>query len=144
MITYKDKDTGEKCVWYEMREIRFTRAQVKFLLENLPSLRLGLYPRRPSGYEVTEQHTRSAGNAKFTKPVELAAEIEVRLQMCSWDGLLVEAYYCNEMPIIRMMYYCDQSEVEVWNRIGRAIRYCSGWARKRYSYREFVNHRKEE
>lgn len=141
MIKYRDKSTGEELIWWELREIRFTQKQVKFLLNHLPQLRVGKYPTRPEGYSNFEIMTRAAGNAGFTKPCELAGELESRLQQCAIDGLITEAYYCNELPIIRIMWYCGQTETEVWNRIGRCIRYCSGWKRKRLSYRDYVNHK---
>ncbi len=144
MIEYRDKDTLEIRYWYEPREIRFTREQVKWLLPYLLILRDGHYPKQPEGYNNCEVFVKNKGNAAFTRPVELAAELDARLQVCLIDGLITEAYYCHELPIIRIMYYCDQTKEEVWDRIGRCIRYCAGWRRKQQSYRDWCNHKKKE
>lgn len=141
MIKYRDKETGEELYWYEMWEIRFNQAHVKFLFPALNQLRIGKYPPRPEGYGCQEVMTRTAGNAAFTKPVELAGELDFRIKQCGFDGFLTLGYYVYEIPIIEMMTQCDQSEGEIWNRIGRCIRFCAGWKRKKVSYREFVNHR---
>jgi hypothetical protein len=141
MIKYRDKDTMELKIWFEMREIRFTHEQVKFLLQNLSMLRSGQYPKQPVGYNLCDSFNPNKGNAAFTKSCEVAGEIDTRLQNCAIDGLITEAYFCNELPIIRIMYYCDQTEEEIWNRIDRCIRYCSGMKRKKQNYRNWCNHK---
>lgn len=144
MIEYYETDANTGCrlkqTYWELREIHFTQSQIKWLLPVLKELKEGIYPKQPVGYAGCEVRMRSAGAARFTRPVEIAAELEVRMQLCSIDGLLTLNYFTYGMAIIELMHYVNQDEVEVWNRIGRCLRFCSGSKRKT-DYKKFVNHK---
>lgn len=144
MIQYYETDerTGCQihCTYWELREIRFTMAQIKWLLPMLNELKAGKYPKQPVGYSGCEVRMRSAGAAGYTRPVEIAGELEIRLQACGVDGLLTLLYYVSNWAVIELMHYVNQDEVEVWNRISRCLRFCSGSKRKT-DYRAFINHK---
>ena len=131
--------------WYAPREINFSPEQVLWLISYLPLLKEGLYPPSPhaSGYTDALSSRRSRRhNAYFETPCQLAGEVEVRLSRCHRDGLLVEARYLWDKDDEYLCRCFDLTERELGRCIGRAIRYISGWKRKRRSYREFISHRR--
>jgi len=132
--------------WYSYAAIRFTRQQVIFVLENIYTIREGIWPPNPkgSGYVDTTvvnrpQYTKGAG---FEKPCEVGAEVWVRLQSCGFDGKLLESVhtwgYSHEA--LGKSYGLDEADVVV--RVETALRYCSGWARKQVSYEAYRSHRR--
>ncbi len=128
--------TKYQLVYWELREIRFTKAQVKWLLPFLPILKAGKYPPQPVGYGGNpETRSHNSSSAGFTKPVEIAAEIEARIQQTGIDGLLTLGYYTWGMASIELMHYVSEDENRVWDRIGSVLRFCSGNQRKKLSYR---------
>jgi len=68
-------------------------------------------------------------------PGMYACEISTRVRECGPDGLLCWNYYQGGAVIL------DDSACE---RINRALRYCSGWRRKRQPYKVWTNHHKRE
>ena len=117
--------------WYSPRDIRFSPRQVLFLITNLPLLREGQYPPecKATGYTGISSVSHSH-HAPFEMPVMLAAEIDTRLSCTSTDGLLLVAEAQAEMPLD---YPAKM-----------ALRYISGWKRKKTdypTYRSLAKHR---
>ena len=117
---------------------------MEFLIEYLELLKVGYWPPRPDGYAediVTGQRKRAA---YFETPCQYAAEVEMRLEMTGRDGDLCMLRYHSKMmeeKITRLMN-CDVGEII--HRINRAMRYMSGFGRKRISYQEFISHRRRK
>lgn len=113
-------------VWYSPADIRFTRNQVFFLIQNLPLLRDGFYPPDPitNGYIGADRKQNL--RAPFTVPCELASEIDKRLESTELYGklLLLEA----------------KASFQIWQLSKDAflaLNYCSGWRRRRMSFSEW-------
>ena len=95
-----------------------------WLIVHYESLHDGSWP------EVRPEEIPSHGGAFHHGPQEIpcifAAEISARIKECGHDGLLLWGYYEYEEP---------PGDAR---RINRALEYCSGWRRKRRSYRDWV------
>jgi len=133
--------------WYSPHSIKFTKAQVKWLISVLPMLRNGVYPRNPkeSGYTdagiVPKKQTKAG--AKFEIPAGLAAELEIRIQRAGVDGLMLEFLYAfepaDELFVMEHMAQClNLSRKEVNQRIRNALYYVSGDKRKTGSYSQYI------
>lgn len=142
MIEYYETDerTGlmTAAVYWEMREITFSKSQIKWLLGHLPMLSEGKYPLKPVGYINCEVRTENNGDAGYCRPCEISAEIKARIEQCGEDGLITLAYYTWGMSIIELMHYVHKTETLTWYKITRCLRYISGKTRKNYSYPEFI------
>jgi hypothetical protein len=142
MIEYYETDqrTGCQihCTYWELREISFNQAQIKWLLPFLSELKAGIYPKQPVGYSGCEIRMRNAGAAGFTRPIEIAGELEIRLGACSIDGLLTLCYFTHSVAIEELTVYVNQDDNTIWNRIGRCLRYCAGSRRKKIPYHTFL------
>ena len=124
--------------WWELREIRFTRAQIPWLLTYLEILRNGAWPSAKIASRSMQQHS----DGYFVPLSLLVAEIETRLELCGSDGGIAELYYTyrkSESDIARI-FNCKASEIIP--RIENVIRYMAGWRRKRRTYREWLQHKR--
>jgi len=121
---------------YQLYEIRFTQDQVIWLLGILPLLRNGWWPESD---DCQGSHSR---RAYFETPILLAREIDARLEKTETDGAMAEGRYTllKSYESLAKQYRFQYEEV-VW-RIEKAIKYISGWKRKRRSYKEWKEHRK--
>jgi len=137
--------------WYAPYEITFDRKHILFLIKHLDLLRQGVYPPDPytTGYTdepIAKKRKRISRRAYFTIPVELASEVDARLERAGMDGLIVEFVYSAEshdksaiMSHLANMLRTDVKAIE--RRSQSALAYISGWKQKR-SYREFIGHKK--
>jgi hypothetical protein len=131
----------EDVQWWSPRNIRFTSAQVKWLLGYLPLLREGKWPSdiciqaetgRTSGCHSVKNH------APFESAAMVAAELDERITACGPDGWLVKAVFgWGEDPVSLGL-----TDGELNRRVGRCLKYICGWQRKRTTYQEFIGHRK--
>ena len=145
--------------WYSYAAIRFTKSQIIFVLENIYTMREGIWPSNPkdSGYIDTTvvnrpQYTKGAG---FERACEIGAEVWVRLQACraggakfnngnyrsGVDGELLEFQSTWGRSDEDLSREYGMSEVDVRARIATALRYCSGKDRRPYSYAEYKRRR---
>lgn len=134
--------------WYNPRNIRFTRAQVRWLIPHLPLLRNGSYPRNPklsdSGYTDTGIKSKQfKAGAAFEVPAGIAAELDIRIQRAGVDGLMLEFLYAfepaDELFVIEHIAQCLNLEKgEVQQRIRNALYYVSGKDRKTTSYSKYI------
>ena len=132
--------------WYSYAAIRFTRQQVIFVLENIYTIREGIWPPNPKGSGYVDapmgknsQYKRGAG---FEKPVEVGAEVWVRLQLCGFDGKLLESVHTWGYSCKALANAYKRDEADVVASVETALRYCSGWARKQRSYEAYRSHRR--
>ena len=124
--------------WYAPGEIRYNRPQVIWLLGHLPTLQEGIWPTRSdeSGYTDAPrvQHTRST-TGPHEVPCQIAAELDARLERTAQDGVMLKLIYTYGEDVFQVAAQFHVTMGEVERRTGMALRYCSGWRRKRYDYR---------
>jgi len=130
--------------WYPQNQITFRREHMIFLIKSLSILQEGHYPRNPIGTGYTDHRIvikRGKGGSYFEHPVQLAAEVETRLEACGQDGLLLEALYCwgKRPEYLTRVFHCE--EYTLAKRVNSALWYISGWERKEQSYRDFRTRR---
>ena len=135
--------------YWNISEIVFSRDQVKWLIPILPALRLGQYPQKitDTGY-FDPQISGKGGTPKtaFARAVEVAGEIDARIEACGTDGLILEFLYSGDtQDMVSMMRHignCLDCPLEnIQHRIRRALSFIKGFRRKR-NYQDFVNHRR--
>ena len=120
--------------WWNYSEIRFTAEEVLWILENMELLRGGEWPpeHKNSGYiDASFGEKRIKSEAGFVKPVIIISEIEVRLDRTGVDGKLLLAEAKLGVDIALLSYEAK-----------RALKYISGWRRKRMSYQNWVSQSK--
>jgi len=122
-------------LWWAPREIYFTREQVVWLFEHLPSIREGNWPPRPTSYTEPNVQKSPSSHAPFETPVQIAAELLVRLENAGQDGAMckMEYVYGEDEETIARHWHIDTYTVV--RRIDRALNYCCGWRRKK-KYRQ--------
>lgn len=132
--------------WYKPGDIRFNRQQIIWLLGYLPTLREGIWPPNPkdTGYVDAPQgkNSRAARGGYFERACDIAAEVEKRLEACHLDGHLLEASYTWGKSEAELARVHGLTLPDFYRRVNRALRYISGWRRKRRSYEEFCGHRR--
>ena len=142
--------------WVAPKDLKFSRAEILFLLKHLAGLRKGEYPPNPIGSSYTtlpQCNVRARSGAYFEKVVGIAAEIDIRLGQCGLDGLLLEGSVTWELSDERLARAINISIEEVHKRLKRALKYISSgrdvrWhntkKRKGVTYHEFISHRRKE
>jgi hypothetical protein len=132
--------------WYSAGEINFKTEQIIWILENLAVFRLGIYPRRPDTADSMDvTGGRRSGvrrGAGFERACDINAEIEVRLKMTGFDGFLLEVVYAWQKDEVVLAAVLGMNLRDLQRRINRALKYVSGYRRKKHSYKEYVGHRK--
>lgn len=110
--------------WFSPGEIRYTREQVLFILENTEILKEGLWPPEPkeTGYTDEGKHP-VACHAPYEVACMIIGEVEARLKSCGEAGeaLADEAKYIELIDCLS-------------RPARRALNYVSGFRRRRQSY----------
>ena len=137
--------------YYKPNEIwqRWSKGQVKWLLENLNLLRSGSYPKDPkeTGFYDTPVGKRQVkAKASFLVSADIYSELTDRIESAGLDGLLLElAYSSGEDDRIQIEQHISSSLKEGINetdrRINRALKFVAGKNRKRRSYHQWRNHK---
>ena len=142
--------------WVAPKDLKFSRAEVLFLLKHLAGLRKGEYPPNPVGSSYTalpSAQVRVKRGGYFEEVVGIAAEIDIRLGQCGLDGLLLEGSVTWELSDERLSKAINISIEEVHRRLKRALKYISSgrdvrWhntkKRKGVTYHEFISHRRDK
>lgn len=122
-------------LWFAPKDILFTRDQIIWLFEHLPSIREGNWPPQPSSYTEPKVQKSRSRHAPFETPVAIAAELLIRLENAGQDGVMckLEFIYGESRGSIARHWHI--SEYDVGRRINRALNYCCGVKRKR-EYRQ--------
>lgn len=123
--------------WYPPAAISYCRNQIPWLLEHLADIAEGRWPRSPTPEAFVFLH-RFKTSASFTAPVEIAAEINIRLAACGEDGDLLRAYYSDGWDIDRLARLMHTTSEKLQRRVSRALLYVTGKTCRRVSYKEFV------
>ena len=140
--------------WVAPSNLKFSRAEMLFLLKHLAGLRKGEYPPNPVGssYIALPSGQVRAKSGGYYEPVaDIAAEIDIRLDKCGLDGLLLEGLVTWELSDERLARATNISVAEVHRRLKRALKFISGrnmrWhntaKRMGISYNEFISHRRK-
>jgi hypothetical protein len=101
------------------------RAQTRWMLENLQLLRVGRWPAKPSGYAEAGGGRHIKAKAAFATPVEWSSELTRRLEMCHFDGLIVEALYSWGETEERMANYARVDTYQIRHIQRAVIKYIS-------------------
>ena len=122
--------------WYAPHEIYFSAPQIIFILENLELLEAGQYPRQVTGYidQPDVLNFRVGRSGRFTRPVEIAAEVNIRVKTCGYDGALLRGRFQFDQSVTELSEQYQKPEWVIYMRISRALRYCSGWKRRQIPY----------
>ncbi len=126
--------------FWQPSEIKYSSVQVIWLLENLYLLKEGRWPENPLGsYSEVAGHSQKA---PFETPIQIIAELEVRLGMAGRDGELAKSFYADCIDEDRLAIIGHLQEWQVRRRIKRAVSYCCGYRRKTLSYIDWQKQRK--
>jgi len=130
--------------WYSSSAVtRFRPSHICFILQNISSISEGRYPPPPaSGYTDlgTSIQVSPRPGAKFTRVVEISAELTARLNKAGIDGVITLLHYEDGVSLERMahllgyIWHRPIGEGAIKRRIHRAIRYCVGEDRREESY----------
>lgn len=128
----------ERKEWYSPSSIRFTKDQLLWLLPHLDNIRAGDWPpeHKETGYIGKSKSKRKPG-AYFEPAVCIGAEVSVRLLACRRDGQMVIARYCWGKNEEELAEYFNLPYDRVIEGINSALRYCTGWKRKRTKYSQW-------
>lgn len=119
-------------IWWPPRAIIFTREQVIWLFEHLPSIREGRWPPQPSSYDVETRVQRSRSrHAPFETPVAVAAELLIRLENAGQDGAMCKMEFVYGESRASIARHWHTTEERVGRRIERALDYCCGLRRRK-------------
>ena len=135
---------GESLMPWQPWEIRFTREQVEWLLPHLEEMRRGQYPSEGQDtgyYDVPIKHHPS-GHAPFETPCMIAAELDMRIERCGSDGILLRWHYCEGKSLDEISKGAHRSRDDIERRIARVMAYICGRHARRKTYEYFVTHHK--
>ncbi len=118
--------------WYLPGEIRFTRRQSLWLIQNLGSLREGYWPPEATSYiDVPIGKRIASRRAPFITAAECYIEMSDRLEKCGVDGLILLAIECWGESAASLRKYLGMPEWSIRKRYKRALAYvASGPARR--------------
>jgi hypothetical protein len=130
--------------YYAPREIKYSQAQVRWLLRNVLFQDSWPSDNKETGY--TGGKGRTAGHfANFETIRMIIGELNARLKMCGKAGLYLEYltlvdYGDKDYLASRLAGYHGTTPEEVLHLAGMALCYCCGNRRKKTSFREFCNY----
>jgi len=136
--------------YYRPGDIRFKASQLRWLIAHLYAIREGYWPTQneESGYVYMGGPQRKGSHrAHFETPVAIGAELQVRLERCKIDGLMLEFYFCMDVPDkldlqMKLARYLNTTQKNINRRIRFALGYCCGWRRKQISYGRYCIQRR--
>lgn len=116
--------------WYSPGEIVFTREQTLWVLEYLRSMLEGQWPVRPTNYTEPKVQKSPSRHAYFETPIQVGAEMCLRLRKARQDGAMCRLRYVYDESIACIAEHWRISEEMAESRIERAFDYCCGEKRK--------------
>ena len=129
--------------WYSPSSIFFTKPQCRWLIGHLNLLRLGHWPpeHKETGY-YGKGKGKVGCSAPFERPAQLAAELDLRIENCGPDGILLEFIYSSDSEDRLWLTYHIANALRleprtVKRRVKQALRFVAGQKRKRCSYQEW-------
>jgi len=139
--------------WYSPNH-RYTRTYIFWLIENLPALRAREWPKNPRGSGYIDLPLGKRGRsweAYFVRRCLVAADIEMALENCEKDGLILEATICWGKTDQALAKHLGIPVWSIRKRAKRALAYIVHCLketgieeRRRMSYREFKGIKKQK
>jgi len=141
--------------FYSPRDIKFTRQQCLWVIQNLDSLRAGHWPPEATNYidDIPIGKKTISHKAPFITAAECYIEISERMEKCGIDGLILLAIECWGESDSSLANYLSMREWVVRKRYKRALTYVSSGPARRWlstkkrkgeSYQEFKIRRKKK
>ncbi len=133
MTTFVEKD------WYPPGEIIFKSYQIRsFILPNFEIFESGEWPANPSSYVGGYSPNRNSC-AAYENPMLIHAEVSYRLGMCPDGEMLLDRYqrelrYCD----IARLYHWQGDEIDIERYVKQQLGFISGFRRKGYSFRRYL------
>ena len=134
MYSYPERKVFMSSEWYSPGEIRFSGAQVRWMLSNWEELSEGQWiPQcEDTGYSGFDKRNC---HAPYEMVMQVVGELDARLIACSTDRILTINYF-NPYNLIDNM----PSTRRVVNNV---VRYCSGYKRQQLPYRLWLMIKRE-
>ena len=133
--------------WYAPSDIKMCRLQVIWLCPWLSELSVGNWPSDHIETGYTGGKGKMSRSAYFETPVQIEAELKVRLKRAGKDGVVLEEIYSvdpgerfNEMAYWARKRGVDINVMSVM--VETAMKYVSGRWRKRMSYNNWKKQRR--
>ncbi len=122
--------------WFAPADINFSRENMMWLIRHKDELLEGDWPANPWGSSYTDIPSIKGGSneARFVRPCQFAAEVEVRLKQTGLEGRLLRAELNGGWHDVPYEQLSKESR--------DALNYISGWRRRKQSYREFKKQRR--
>ena len=125
-------------IWWEPREIIPDRPQLEFLIEHIELLKVGGWPPQPKGYVENIVSGQKSLRMPGLIPLEWGIEVDCRLEKTGRDGLLCMLRYHGHMLEDKLAKAGRCNVGEIIHRINRAMKYMTGWGRRRRTYEQFI------
>jgi hypothetical protein len=138
----------DECIrpdYFTPADIKFCPTQTEWLMKHLVMIGEGRWPAFYTTKIPAEPSNRQpAGNAPFETPAAIYAEVSYRLQQTGQDGVLAYKVLAEGWDVVTLAEVTTKDRIKqqraiqnLDRRIGRVIRYCSGWRRRTVGYEEF-------
>lgn len=108
---------------------------MEWLLGHLYSMREGRSPFDSEDVMLPRGKAPPKPLAPFVPIVELAAEIDMRIDACGQHGIWLKWYYCEGKSVEEIAQGVGISPSEVEHGVGRAVAYICGRQAKKTPYR---------
>ena len=134
--------------WYSCESLwTFSYPKIVFILRYMSLMEEGSYPPDPreTGYTdfgIRVQHSTDP-NAYFVKPVEVVAELKIRLDMCGLDGEIIRRIYTDDVDISVIAKELNEDYGQIWWRINKVMEFCKGTDRRTLNYLEWIKKEKK-
>jgi len=131
--------------WFAPEEIRYTKAQLLFLLPHLHSLEAGCYPEIENEVMVAgEQYDPSGGGVPGSripyKPngeaMKIASELNTRLDMCGRDGVIVRRRFADKKSVLEVCQDMGLERRWVFHCTQQCLKFIQGPRRPKGVYRQ--------
>ena len=120
--------------------MKLSQGHVKWVLDNLLTLREGLNPKGKNTEPLSSIVGTRITEAVFIHHCETAGEVERRLNICGIDGYLLKQIYAWGESVEYLSKNLHISEREIEKGVTRAMEYITGKWPKR-GYKEYKNHK---
>ena len=125
--------------FYKPSDIRMWPEHVRWAMEHLRELESGRWPQDPreTGY-TGGPGSKRGHDAYFVTSICLAAEINVRLDVCGTDGKMARQCLADGWDELTLAELMHIDQYRILTRVERVILFCSGQRRRRIAYGEFA------
>lgn len=136
--------------WYSIGAIRYTEEQNLWIMTHYEQIRAGQWPPNPreiDNPEAQRPKSKPLPSGYFTKPVEVWAELAIRLEGCKRkgghdDGFIVFCLYCLKYEPEHVAKLARVSMEQLAVIEARVMEYTRGERRRKRPYFECWSHPK--